>query len=261
MWVDHLVDLTDLAIRAGSGNRLGAKVLRRLCGPEGPGPVLAPQSRSWKGVPSRDVDGRKGPKMTKMKHTTLVTAAALAAALTGFWGCGGSADTTTATGTTAPGAWRSGTGTGTGTTGTVTTGTTLSTAIVDALNEALQDEHRAEAIYRGVLSDFGSVRPFANIVNAEVRHAESIALLFQNHGLAVPASRWTVNNVPHFGTLAEACAAATVAEQENVALYDRYLALDLPYDVRTVFQNNRAASLEMHLPAFQSCPCPNCPAS
>ncbi len=38
-----------------------------------------------------------------------------------------------------------------------------------------------------------------------------------------------------------------------MALYDRYLDMDLPTDVRTVFTNNRAASLNNHLPASSRC--------
>jgi hypothetical protein len=44
-----------------------------------------------------------------------------------------------------------------------------------------------------------------------------------------------------------------VAEQENIAIDDRFFALDLPADVGQVFENNRAASLFNHLPAFQRC--------
>ena len=44
-----------------------------------------------------------------------------------------------------------------------------------------------------------------------------------------------------------------VAERENIAIYDRLLPLDLPVDVRQVFENNRAASLFNHLPAFERC--------
>jgi hypothetical protein len=49
--------------------------------------------------------------------------------------------------------------------------------------------------------------------------------------------------------------AAVGAEQENIALYDDFLKLDLPRDVRNVFTNNRRASLKNHLPAFQNCDC------
>jgi hypothetical protein len=137
----------------------------------------------------------------------------------------------------------------------------LSSEVVAALDRTLQDEYHAERIYLGVLGDFGDVRPFANVVYAEQRHSESIARLYGNHGLVAPESLWSVDNVPHFGSPAEACAAAVSAELENVALYDAQLALDLPRDVRNVFENNRAASLERHLPAFQACACRTCPAS
>ena len=43
------------------------------------------------------------------------------------------------------------------------------------------------------------------------------------------------------------------AEVENAEIYDRYLDLPLPADVRTVFENNRDASIERHLPAFERC--------
>jgi hypothetical protein len=43
-------------------------------------------------------------------------------------------------------------------------------------------------------------------------------------------------------------------EVRNVALYDRLLAVgSLPDDVRRAFEQNRAASLEHHKPAFERC--------
>jgi hypothetical protein len=121
------------------------------------------------------------------------------------------------------------------------------------LTATLQDEYHAQTVYQGVLNDFGSIRPFVNIVSAEARHAQAISQLFATRRLDVPPSAWTVASVPHFTTVPAACAAAATAEVENIALYDRYLALDLPADVRTVFTNNRAASATAHLPAFNGC--------
>jgi len=123
-------------------------------------------------------------------------------------------------------------------------------AIEGSLTGAIQDEYRAEATYQRVLAEHGSVLPFVNIARAEQQHAASIAGLFTSRGLSVPARAWTVDNVPGFASVSEACAAAPEAEIENIALYDRFLADDLPVDVRTVFANNRAASLNNHLPAF-----------
>ena len=50
-----------------------------------------------------------------------------------------------------------------------------------------------------------------------------------------------------------ACAAGVEAETDNIALYDRLLKLNLPADVEQVFTNNRAASFNNHLPAFEAC--------
>jgi len=127
------------------------------------------------------------------------------------------------------------------------------TTLLAAMETAIQDEYRAEAIYQGVLDDFGSVLPFVNVLYAEQRPSTSIGQLYLNRGLAVPASLATPSSVPHFATLAAACAAAVEAERANLALYDRYLAQQLPADVERVFTNNRSASLHNHLPAFEIC--------
>jgi hypothetical protein len=132
-------------------------------------------------------------------------------------------------------------------------GAPVADAVRVAMEQAIADEYRAETIYQGVIGDFGALAPFTNVLTAEQRHSATIAGLFTSRGMAVPANGWTTATVPHFSTVPSACAAGVVAERENIALYDRFLALDLPADVRQVFENNRAASLLNHLPAFQRC--------
>jgi hypothetical protein len=122
-----------------------------------------------------------------------------------------------------------------------------------ALGRAIQDEYRAEAIYQGVLNDFGQVQPFVNVLTAEERHSAAIGRLFTARGLAVPVSSSTVATMPRFATVRAACAAGAAAERENVAMYDELLGADLPADARQVFSNNRIASLANHLPAFEQC--------
>lgn len=122
-----------------------------------------------------------------------------------------------------------------------------------ALVEAIQDEYRAELIYLEVVEDLGQVRPFSNILYAEVRHSEALARLFQARGWEVPAPRWNASEIPSFPSLTQACRAGVQAEIENAEIYDEYLASDLPSDVLRVFSSNRAASLNNHLPAFQRC--------
>ena len=140
-----------------------------------------------------------------------------------------------------------------GTSAPVTATSMASTALAEVLAVALQDEYHAQAVYERVLLDFGTVFPFANIVRAERAHAASIAGLFQVRGLALPASAWSVDHVPRFASVREACGAAAQAELDNIAVYDQYLVDTLPTDVARVFANNRAASLNNHLPAFIAC--------
>lgn len=129
----------------------------------------------------------------------------------------------------------------------------LANVVSAALDTALNDEYHAETIYLRVLADFGNVLPFFNVVVAEQRHSASVRAIFERHGLTAPANRWDLNTVPTFASVAAACAAAYDAEVANIALYDRLLARDLPNDVRNVFTNNRAASVNNHQPAFLRC--------
>ncbi|WP_158514781.1 DUF2202 domain-containing protein [Gemmatimonas phototrophica] len=129
----------------------------------------------------------------------------------------------------------------------------LAANVVAAIDTTLQDERHAESIYLRVLADHGNVLPFFNIVVAEQRHSASLEALLRGRGLPVAESPWTLDNVPRFPSVREACAAAATAEVDNVALYDRFLSFDLPADVRQVFTANRRASIEKHLPAFQLC--------
>lgn len=136
---------------------------------------------------------------------------------------------------------------------TAPTPVALDAQLTATLVRAIQDEYRAEAIYQGVLNDFGQVQPFVNVLSAEERHSSAIGRLFTVRGVVVPTSTSTVAAVPHFAALAAACAAGVVAERENIAMYDDLLRADLPTDVRQVFSNNRSASVVNHLPAFQRC--------
>jgi hypothetical protein len=125
--------------------------------------------------------------------------------------------------------------------------------IVTVLDRAIQDEYRAETTYQGVVNDFGPIQPFVNVLGAEERHSASIARLYASRSLPPAANTWTLTTVPHFATVRAACAAGVQGEQANIAMYDALLATSLPADVRQVFSNIRAASLESHLPAFQRC--------
>ncbi len=122
-----------------------------------------------------------------------------------------------------------------------------------AMAEALQDEFHAYYTYQRIIDDLGSVAPFVAIHDAEWLHIGAASNLFVKRDMTVPASTWTLDNVPRFTNLQAACAGAVAAEIANVTMYDRLLLLNLPADVERVFENLREASQERHLPAFQAC--------
>jgi len=129
---------------------------------------------------------------------------------------------------------------------------TLTAAEVAALHEALDDEYHAWTTYDQVIADFGDVRPFSNIREAEARHIEALLNLFRRYDLDAPPNQWA-GQARRYGTLHEACADAVAAEIANAALYDRLMASTRRADLLAVFGNLREASQERHLPAFRRC--------
>lgn len=121
------------------------------------------------------------------------------------------------------------------------------------MDEALQDEFRAQFTYQKVINTFGNVPPFSNIVQAEAQHVSEIQSLYQVRGLEPPESDWSLDNVPSSNSLQAACAAGVVSETSTVQMYDQLLARDLDGDIRAVFERQREVSQNQHLPAFQNC--------
>jgi rubrerythrin len=120
------------------------------------------------------------------------------------------------------------------------------------LEMALDDERKAEATYQAVMERHGSVRPFVNIIEAERRHAEAVIALMQARGWAIPANRWA-GKVAAPETIGQACREGIVAEQENIALYDRILPTISDPEARVVLERLQSASRDRHLPAFERC--------
>ncbi|WP_404355675.1 DUF2202 domain-containing protein [Methylotuvimicrobium sp. KM1] len=123
---------------------------------------------------------------------------------------------------------------------------------IAALNEALDDEYRALAIYDQVIADFGDVPPFSNIRDAESRHIEALSTLFSRYGLTIPENPW-LGKVERYTSLQEACEAGVAAEIANAEIYERLIQATERPDILTVFRNLRDASQQRHLPAFQRC--------
>ncbi len=121
----------------------------------------------------------------------------------------------------------------------------------NALVEALQDEYKARATYRLVISKFGLIRPFVNIIESEERHIQALLSLFRRYEIPIPVDNWP-EQVTAPASLSEACQIGVQSEIENGQMYQRLLALTSDYpDVQRVFLNLQRASQENHLPAFQ----------
>jgi len=121
-----------------------------------------------------------------------------------------------------------------------------------ALADALDDEYKAHTTYDQVIRDFGPVRPFINIVEAEARHIAALRSLFEQYRIPAPENRW-LDKTPRFSNVHEACVAGVQGEIDNVSLYDRLLESTQRPDILTVFQALRSASQDRHLPAFKRC--------
>jgi hypothetical protein len=123
---------------------------------------------------------------------------------------------------------------------------------IDTLLEALDDEYMAWATYDQVITDFGEVRPFINIREAEARHIQALCALFMLYDIPVPENTWP-GRVAQYKTLHEACEAGVAAEVENAQMYDRLLKTTDRQDILLVLRNLQEASQERHLAAFQRC--------
>lgn len=134
----------------------------------------------------------------------------------------------------------------------MTTEVALTATEIAALHETLDDEYKSRETYAQVIRDFGEVRPFINIVDAESRHANALLGVFQRYGLTPPANRWA-GKAPRFASLHQACVESVTGEIDNVAIYDRALHSTRRPDILSVYTALRSASQDRHLPAFQRC--------
>jgi hypothetical protein len=116
---------------------------------------------------------------------------------------------------------------------------------------AIEEEYGAQALYEGVLAQFGDVSPFSMIARSEAQHAAALVNLAQKYGLAVPEYTGAVATA--YESLEAACQAGLQAEIADAALYDKLMPLTTHEDILRVYTNLKNASLESHLPAFEVC--------
>ncbi|WP_324172919.1 DUF2202 domain-containing protein [Sulfurimonas sp.] len=120
------------------------------------------------------------------------------------------------------------------------------------LRIACYDEYKANAYYQKVIDTYGSVIPFSNIVQAEVRHYTALEQLCKNYDVTPPINDW-YDKIQIGSSLAECCQDGADAEMANIEMYDNLLPFVTQDDIRDVFYREQAASYNNHLPAFQAC--------
>lgn len=123
---------------------------------------------------------------------------------------------------------------------------------IAVLMEALDDEYQAWATYDQVLTDFGQVRPFVNIREAEASHIQALLTLFEHYEVEVPSNPWS-GKVKRYASLQAACEAGVTAEIANGEMYERLIAQARHADIVEVLRRLQEASQQRHLPAFQRC--------
>lgn len=117
------------------------------------------------------------------------------------------------------------------------------------LTFSLQDEYLARGEYQKIMAKFGERRPFSNIVKAEEQHITWLVPLFEKYGVTLPPDRGQeLAQVPE--NFSAALLAGVDAEIANIDMYQRFLARELPSDVRAVFEHLLTGSRN-HLAAFQ----------
>jgi hypothetical protein len=122
--------------------------------------------------------------------------------------------------------------------------------IEQMLTYAIQDEYLARAEYELIIGEYGSIRPFTNIMAAEQRHIEWVTELFNEYGYALPEDTAQMHVVLP-DDLESSFQTGVQAEIDNIAMYESFLQKDLPADVRDVFERLKQAS-ENHLRAFRN---------
>ena len=116
------------------------------------------------------------------------------------------------------------------------------------LTYAIQDEYLARAEYQLIIEEYGSIRPFTNIMPAEQRHIEWVTELFNEYGYALPEDTAHMHVVlPE--DLKSSFETGVQAEIDNIAMYESFLKQELPADVQDLFERLKQAS-ENHLRAF-----------
>ena len=117
------------------------------------------------------------------------------------------------------------------------------------LTYAIQDEFLARTNYLQTRQIIGEQRLFTNIVMAKENKINYLKSLFTKYNIVIPEDS-SKEYIKEPVNINEALEVAIQKEIENIEMYERFLKLNIPRDVRTIFTLLRNAS-QNHLLAFQ----------
>ena len=123
---------------------------------------------------------------------------------------------------------------------------------IKALNLALNDEYHALAVYQSVIATFGEVEPFVEIAASEQRHIDALVNQFNKHELPIPENSW-LGTISPFDSVQQACQVGVEAEIANADFYNQLFTMTDDPSLIRVFTNLSNASLNSHLPQFETC--------
>lgn len=122
-------------------------------------------------------------------------------------------------------------------------------SVEEMLTLAIKDEYLARQEYETILDQYGDIRPFTNIIQAEVNHIAMLEPLLELYNVSIPKDT-AIDSVVLPETLEATYEIGVQAEVNNIAMYERFLKEELPDDIRFVFQRLKNASYS-HLEAFR----------
>lgn len=128
----------------------------------------------------------------------------------------------------------------------------LSEEEIEALESALDSEYRALSKYRSMIDTFGEVLPFTEVAQAEQNHINALLRQFNKYAIPVPENPWD-GNIEPYGSISQACQAGVDTEIKIASLYEELLAMTDNAALQRVFTNLHRASIESHLPEFETC--------
>lgn len=121
------------------------------------------------------------------------------------------------------------------------------------LRIAVYDEYHAYNAYKKIIDKFGDMKPFSNIMQAEIKHYSALIPLLEKYNVPVPIDNW-YEKIEIPDTILECCEVGVAAEIDNIKMYDNLLLYSKEYpDITDVLYKLQAASYNNHLPTFRSC--------